>query len=202
MIWRESFQPRILNITSKTTQHRNVYSFIRFRALEPPPIALQICHESRALALKHYIPSFHSTTFPSMHASEVKQTAIYFNPEIDTVRIVTTPHDYGRKYEIFSLYTDEETIRRIKTLAVLQDDYAMQSLAMRLPTSQFEGLKTLILVVEREAGMHEEESIWEDMEDQLLKIKDQLALPENCEEWTPPVVKVMSAQTLENQLWF
>jgi hypothetical protein len=79
MIWKETFEPRILHITSKTTYNRPAtrqssddsdviytihYTHIHFKAREQPPIALQICHESRTLALKHYSPSFHSTTSP------------------------------------------------------------------------------------------------------------------------------------------
>lgn len=42
----------------------------------PPPVALQICHESRQEALKYYILSFGTATHPP---------TIYFNYEIDTL---------------------------------------------------------------------------------------------------------------------
>jgi hypothetical protein len=64
----------------------------------------------------------------------------------------------------------------------------------------FKNLETLILGVDGEVGS-DEESIRKDMEDQLLEVKDRLALQEPCQEWKLPAVKVMDAETLESPLW-
>jgi hypothetical protein len=73
---------------------RNVGIKIRFKdngfggwmsrpSTPPPPTALQICHESRAEALKTYILSFGTTAYPP---------TIYFNYEIDTLCFGDGPH--------------------------------------------------------------------------------------------------------------
>jgi hypothetical protein len=125
MVWRESFEPRILDITAITTSPRRpttmvIQSFtgqdtarFRFKSREMAPIALQICHESRAFALKHYMSAFHSRTIPLEHASETKQTALYFNPELDTVHIAETKHSV----EFWALcnVVDKETMEGLKT---------------------------------------------------------------------------------------
>src|ERR1700730_17384836 len=82
MVWKETFEPRILHITSEMISSQLTFppgqggcvnlphAHLRLKSREPPPIALQICREFRALALKHYTLSFHSSTSPSPHVSE------------------------------------------------------------------------------------------------------------------------------------
>jgi len=169
----------------------------RFKSREKPPIALHVCHESRALALKHYIPSFHSTTFPLDCASVVKQTALYFNPELDTVHILNAR---GTGIWTLSCRTQRETIQSIKVLAIgsyLFQELWIQHIAGRLPV--FESLEMLILVIEREVGRNGKELIRVNMEDELVNVQDRLALRENSKkEWKLPVVKVMTRRVFEN----
>jgi hypothetical protein len=168
----------------------------RFKSREKSPIALQICHESRTLALKHYTPSFHSTTSPVERASQVKQTALYFSPELDIVHIADDKQFWNLSYR-----AQTETIQSIKALAIgneiFQNQWTNYS-AERL--FAFESLVTLVLVIEREVGGDEQELIRANMEGHLIKAQDRLVLQGNCKEWHPPTVKVMTRRAFENHL--
>jgi hypothetical protein len=222
MIWNETFQPRILHITSeKTTLYRPVtqqssddsdevihairHTHTRFKAREKPPIALQICHESRALALKHYTPSFHSTISPLAVPGnmisplpEMNQTAIYFNPELDTVHIL---EDFGGAIYDLSKRTNQATTLSIKALAVqfLGDSSFSPAEAARYLSRHlvrvFWRLETIVLVV---FGW-DEEATRKDMEDVLVKTHDSLRLVGECAEWKVPAVKVMDSIAFESQ---
>ena len=164
MVWRESFEPRILHIASEKvnlpgprfisrTRHgcchrRSIPNHIRFKSHEKPPLALQVCRESRTLALKHYTPSFHSSTCPLQRAAEVNQTALYFNPELDTVHIAGMT-----EFCNLSSRTDKETIQSIKWLSMgeqLLQDMKTGYIARKLPA--YESLEVLIVVVDGETG--------------------------------------------------
>jgi hypothetical protein len=100
VIWEATFVPRILHITIEqcgrhmhpqppnpgpcTIRTRCVNHQRRLKALGRPPIALQVCYESRTVALKHYKPSFHSL---AVSQDDTFKSFIYFNPELDTVHI-------------------------------------------------------------------------------------------------------------------
>jgi hypothetical protein len=205
MIWRETFGPRILHITGETDSviwQLLDRPHVWFKSREKSPIALQICYESRALALKHYTPSFHPTTSPLTRASEseMKQTAHYFSPELDTVHIADDQH--GSELYKISCRTDKETILSIKTLAIgsqLFPDMWTLSIAARLPP--FRSLETLILVVGDETGWDGEgSSIRVNMETYLATVKDRLVLKGNCVEWKLPAVKVTTLRAFENDL--
>jgi len=188
MIWNETFEPRILHITQETTTLRRatrrtwreiIYTHDRFKSREKPPIALQICHESRALALKHYTPSFHSRTTPFSRASEVKQTALYFNPELDTIHVVD---DVIATMLSHPIYT--ETTKRIKTLAIaapcstiFAQYTCVYTLSRVLPA--LERLETYILVIE---GGEAESSTRKNMEDMMIQAQDRLRLEGKCGE--------------------
>jgi hypothetical protein len=202
MIWNETFERRILHITSKTinpyglsVQHDSI---IRFKAHEPPPIALQICHESRTLALKHYTPSFLSTTFPLTDARgiPVNQPAIYFNPKLDTVYILEI---YGDKIHNLSQFANQETIQSINALAVEFPYYISPILANQFirylseHLLAFERLETFVLVFGGDA-----ESARKIMEDALMKAHDRLQ--GECVEWKVPAVKVMDSRSFERDL--
>ena len=110
-----TFDPRILHITSKTTTKKTSQSKpVRFKARELPPVSLQICCESRALALKHYVASFHPMTSPHQRASEMTHTAVYFSPELDAMHVVD---EFGCEFVTLAQCTDKETIRSISLLA-------------------------------------------------------------------------------------
>jgi hypothetical protein len=217
MIWNETFQPRILHITSeKTTLYRPVtqqssddsdevihairHTHTRFKAREKPPIALQICHESRALALKHYTPSFHSTISPLAVPGnmisplpEMNQTAIYFNPELDTVHIL---EDFGGAIYDLSKRTNQATTLSIKVLAVQIPGHfsrteAIRYLSRHLPS--FGRLETIVLV---DFGWDAESTL----EDILIKTRDSLRLARKCAEWKVPVVKAMNSRAFESHL--
>jgi hypothetical protein len=148
------------------------------------------------LALKHYTPSFRSTTKPYTRSWEIEQTAIYFNPQLDIVHVAD---EFGSKLQDLFL-VDEETIRSIKTLAI-----GIPSLRAYLAAHllRFASLETLILAAEGEVGKDEETLIRENMEDNLVMFKNFLLSKENRihREWNLPAVKVMSPQTLESQFW-
>jgi hypothetical protein len=214
MVWNETFESRILHITSETTtlyrpvtQQSSDYSdvvihHIRtcFKAREKPPIALQICHESRALALKHYTPSFHSTISPLAVPGkmisplpEINQTAIYFNPELDTVHIL---EDFGRAIYDLSKRTNQATTLSIKVLAVQIPGHfsrteAIRYLSRHLPS--FGRLETIVLV---DFGWDAESTL----EDILIKTRDSLRLARKCAEWKVPVVKAMNSRAFESHL--
>jgi hypothetical protein len=125
----------------------------------------------------------------------MKQTAIYFNPELDTVYIVD---ELGNEFSIFLMCTDKERIRRIKTLAVgghhLQERLR-EYIAEKLPA--FEGLETLILVID---GKKNGSSIRVKMEDQLAKVNDQLVLHGKSKEWKVPAVQAMNPRDFKSDL--
>ena len=128
----------------------------------------------------------------------MKPTAIYFNPHLDTVRV---PEESSRNLEIFLRFTDKETIRIIKTLAIGGQLFHTRKawrdyIAGRLPA--YGGLETLIFVAEDEtAGDERKSSIRADMEDHLVKAKDKLVLQGGWREWKLPVVKVV-ARSFDN----
>jgi len=211
MVWEATFEPRILHITSKTTFlrqlpnprfrgccRRPIPTHIRYKSREKAPIALQICHESRTLALKHYTPSFYSSTSPPERASEVKQTALYFSPELDTVHI--TGKERAIELTHLSYRTNEETIQSITVLAVEIQQVSRDStpyIAARL--SVFEGLETLIVVVNSNTGWDRKESIRLNVEGHLVEVKNRFVLLGRYKEWKLPEVKLMSRRDFENR---
>jgi len=213
MVWEATFEPRILHITSETTYlpnpqkprfygccRRVIPNHIRFKSREKPPIALQICHESRTLALKYYIPSFQSSTSPLSRASEMKQTALYFNRELDTVHVACRQYTY--EFNNLSYRTLKETIQSIKVLAIgsqLFEGSWMGQVARCLP--EYESLETLILVASGEMGGEGDgSSVRVNMENALVEAQNQLVSQGNCKEQKLPVVKVMALQAFENHL--
>jgi hypothetical protein len=114
----------------------------------------------------------------------MKPTAVYFDPERDTVHLI----DLGREVHHLLQDNNEETMRSIKALAMggrlLGEVYIMK---------RFESLETLIIVVEGETGRNEAESIRENMEGLLIKTRDRLTLRGHCKEWKLPMVEVMDA---------
>jgi hypothetical protein len=144
---------------------------------------------------------FHSTTFPDTRASDVNQTAIYFNPKLDAVHIADV---LGREFNM--LTQCKATVRSIRMLVIggrLFPEDLRRYVALSLFT--FESLETLILVVEGETARNEEEWIRENMADHLVKARDRLRPDLDGKgrrvEWELPAVKVMDAQALESQLW-
>jgi hypothetical protein len=210
MVWKESVEPRILHITAETiTLPRPAtrqstggswfwilnHTHVRFKAREPPPIALQICHESRTVALKHYTLAFHSTTSPLARAREMNQTAIYFNPELDIVHIVDA---LGSGIHTLFQRTDQETVQSIRALAVALPGSTVHPEFTRYVSKHLlalEGLETFILVIAGDA-----ESTRSNMEDALFKTKDLLRSERKWEEWKVPVVKVMNSEAFESHL--
>jgi hypothetical protein len=130
----------------------------------------------------------------------VEQTALYFSPEFDTVHIVNGPR--GTEFFKLSCRTDKETIRSIKALAIrhqLSQDRWAPYIAGGLRA--LESLETLILVVDGETGSDGEGSSMRlNMEDHLVKTRDQLVLQGICKEWKLPAVKVMTPRAFESYL--
>jgi hypothetical protein len=79
----------------------------------------------------------------------------------------------------------------------LQDVWT-QHVAERL--GAFEGLETLILVIDREVGKNGKELIRVNMEDHLVKAQNRLVLQGNCREWKLPAVQVMTRRAFEDHL--
>jgi len=213
MIWRESIEPRILHITSgmitlpdpDLVVDRLAYygrpdiSHVWFKSHEKPPVTLQICRESRAVALKHYVASFRSTTYPEHHASKMKQSAVYFNPELDTVHVVADNCRTGLSDLFYR--THEETAKSIRTLAIESQEFSRdltRNIAWRLQLG-FLRLETLILVVDRKTVTGEEgqELVQLGMETSLVETQDRLILQGESKEWKLPVVKVTTREDFE-----
>jgi hypothetical protein len=198
MVWNKTFEPRILHITIERIvlprckrRHRPSYHIL-FKALEKPPIALKICRESRALALKNYAPSFHSTTTLT-DTEGTNHTAIYFNPDLDTVHILD---NFGHGIITLSQCINQETLQRIKVLAVEFPRHVPPSqftryLSMRLP--MFERLEIIVLVFGWDAAFTQK-----CMEDALIEVNDRLRLEGKNGEWKVPAVKVMNPEAFES----
>jgi hypothetical protein len=203
MVWNETFEPRILHIVAQTLSLAEPHAqirrgkmspfHVRFKSREKPPIALQICHESRTLALKHYTPLFHSTTHPSSRAAEMNQTAVYFNPERDTVHILS---DFSHGIHSLSQRTTQETIESIKVLAVeFSHSFLLAQsthyLANRLPA--FKRLETLVLVIGGDAEAHRK---------YMVEANDRIRLGKDAKwkEWKVPAVKAMNSEAFEGHL--
>jgi hypothetical protein len=126
----------------------------------------------------------------------MKQTAIYFSPELDTVHIVQGEH--GNRFWALSDLFYRETIESIKTLAIgnkrIENQLITDFGAGRL--SAFKGLETLILVVERGVERNGAELIRLSVEDFLVKDKDLW----KRKEWKLPAVMVMTRRAFETHL--
>jgi hypothetical protein len=126
----------------------------------------------------------------------MKQTALYFNPKLDTVHI---KKDEFRTLAGTSYSIHWKTTQSIRTLAIGSQDVRMKYVARQLRA--FRMLEMLILVIDGEmADDGEGSSLPENMEDYLVKVKDQLVLQGKCKAWKLPLVKVMDAQAFENDL--
>ena len=75
-IWRSTLpMPRNVGIKLRI-KDAGFGGWITRKNTPPPPVALQVCHESREEALKYYILSFGTTVYPP---------TVYFNNQIDTL---------------------------------------------------------------------------------------------------------------------
>jgi hypothetical protein len=124
----------------------------------------------------------------------MKQTAIYYNPERDTVYIV----DYVREMDHLLHRHNEETIRSIKVLAMGGRPVGDLLRVTQNAIGRFEGLERLIFVVEGESARDEDESIRENVEGILIKTGGRLILEGNRKERKLPMVKVMGALAFES----
>jgi hypothetical protein len=214
MIWEATFVPRILHITIKqcerhmhpqppnpgpcTIRTRCEHHQRRLKALEKPPIALEVCYESRAVALKHYKPSFQSLAVSQDGNSD---SFIYFNPElpVDTVHMVDPLGDKVRR----TLYhtTNQETIEAIKVLAC--DGHPHKKLVRWADQSRrlksiwghllaFKKLEVIIFMVKSEDGENA---------NSICRIQDSLSRAllqdKSGEGVKAPVVRVMDFQAFE-----
>jgi hypothetical protein len=128
----------------------------------------------------------------------MKQTALYFNSELDTIHIVDD--DLSTKCWTLAYRASMETVKSIKALAIGHqcfDGLVAKYIAERLVA--FERLETLILVVDGETD-EEGASIRENMEDDLVTTKDRFILRGQCNVWNLPAVKVMTPGAFENHL--
>jgi hypothetical protein len=130
----------------------------------------------------------------------MKQTALYFNPTLDTVHI---NHEIDGRFLNLSYCTNKDTIRSIRALAIesrVFDHRDRFYIAGSLLCS-FQSLETLILVVRDETGWDGTgASIREDMENALIIFKDSLTLHGGWKEQKLPAVKVMTSRAFENNL--
>jgi hypothetical protein len=217
MVWRESMERRILHITTEKTilpepiirkkrsrAHRSCYrgisTHVRFKSCEKPPVALQICRESRAAALEYYTPSFHSTPCLLSHASEMVQTSLYFNPVLDTVHIQVTDNEPDNDLFNLAYRTDEETIQSIRVLAIggpfAPEKFMKITRFVARNLHPLQALEKLILVDNCGTGF-----VWACMKADLDMAKDQLVLQGKCKEWKLPVVEVVAPQYFERDYY-
>ena len=219
MIWKATIVPRLLHITvekiklgkkvrpgqkqlakrKSTPSDREIHTHVRFRASEKCPITLHICHESRMEALKYYTPSFYSSTLPQHRASSQKQTAIYFNPELDVVHL---PDDRVRF--TFHLRGDDETRRRIKVLAVKGSATVQPEAEYTHPNNpliwaygrRFKELEEIIWLSDEET-MEKAGVIRDSIERHMKVFRDSLLA--KGEAWRVPAVKVTDLRTFERE---
>jgi hypothetical protein len=156
------------------------------------------------LTLKHYTPSFHSSSDPlGWHeALGVKRTAIYFNPDLDIVHIIDVYYDVERINLLHR--TEQETVRRIKAF-VIEGSHTMEALAETMDKSnepvemfqpwicnnleRLEGLEELIWVVVNKATI---DSVQKIIEHNLVLFVDKLREREGTQSrWRAPVVRVV-----------
>ncbi|KAL8348525.1 hypothetical protein RB601_002419 [Gaeumannomyces tritici] len=101
-IWRASFQPRAVEVRYQPETDE-------CHTITHPPAVLQVCHESREEAARHYRKAFGTKTH---------EATIFFNPSIDILYIPRhRPMGYDETSRDFSSYI-LETAAHIERLAV------------------------------------------------------------------------------------
>lgn len=102
MAWRATFEPRIIAV-DYTKKHG-------FYTNEPPPVALQVNHEARDIALKHYSPCF---------GNIFDERVTYFNYKLDTLLYFHEDfHDYTQSL-ITSLGPEE--VKGLERIAIHEE---------------------------------------------------------------------------------
>jgi len=163
-------------------------------------------------ALKYYTPSFHSSTLPLDRASSEKQTAIYFNPDLDTVHVMD--EFGGRLLRFISQRTDEETIKSIRFLVIKKifidldsedEDYAVWGedqndfSEMWDDLVLFERLEEIIWVFDDADTKEKAKSDRREILHEMKTFRN--SLRQRGVVWRVPAVKVMGPKTLESEFW-
>jgi len=125
------------------------------------------------------------------------QTALYFNPELDTVHIGNqSAQDLGH------ICYHKEAIQNMKVLAIGSLPFHpvwIGYIGRMVPA--FENLETLILVIVGESGSDEDGSSFRSkVENEIVQANDLFYSQGNRKDWKLPEVKVMSLQDFENHL--
>ncbi|KAG0650894.1 hypothetical protein D0Z07_2800 [Hyphodiscus hymeniophilus] len=190
----KSPRPRAVGIKIKIKDHGFGGWTVRENT-PPPPVALQVCRESREEALKRYVLSFGTTVHPP---------TVYFNYQIDTLCFGDGVPDgtrgdlgrgasdyllnlwHGRSYMHFvnkSRVVETHTVRRM-TLDVDEDIFGRSSFCWE-EIRRFRGLETLCLVVWDE----------EDRRDELVDYfgTAMMQVKGKNPDWVAPRVEVVSA---------
>jgi len=145
MVWEATFERRIFFFRWEIGREKPIL-------LVSPrtPIALHVCSTSRALALKHYRPSLHSTSFHSI--PDRPPSYIYFNPTQDVVHFTDTN-------QLF--FVTAQTIRLIRYLIIENitrgpSPHTRQLCLISMPDMfVFEGLEDVTFVLGAHCTDHE-----------------------------------------------
>lgn len=133
-IWYFTFSPRILQYELASIHIVSVITAVpgdpdcyhqfstKSQSSAAPPMALQVCHESRSFALEHYLASYSSTPIPIFLQDypDIPPRPVYYNPKMDIVafdelRYVTKQVEDldSRKISAYGAAPAFEDVRRV-----------------------------------------------------------------------------------------
>ena len=165
-IWKHTFPgPRVVKINSYGIAKQDGYNFHAFYSTSPIPMALSICSESRAEALRHYHASFgmRHPFIPSI---------IYFNYEIDTLYFEFDSHQALNSQLLILALSDRYVqfdgrvgMKHVQSVAVSHRIGTRKMGTLLEYLARFEGLTEFVIGAERESPPVPDGAVLEEPED-------------------------------------